>query len=153
VLAFFALNKFLHTPAEIISKQVKKVLWIILALTIIFLTISGKLNSIFAIIGLGMAYLFRILPQIVRYLPHLHSLWASFKKTQRPTNSTPPPASSKMTPRQAYEILGLTASATQQEIIQAHKRLIQKVHPDRGGSDYLAAQINQAKKVLLNNKV
>ncbi|HAU01465.1 MAG TPA: molecular chaperone DnaJ, partial [Porticoccaceae bacterium] len=42
-----------------------------------------------------------------------------------------------------------TPEASKEEIIKAHKRLIQRLHPDRGGSDYLAAKINAAKDSLM----
>lgn len=60
-------------------------------------------------------------------------------------------AEAKMTTEQAQQVLGLDATATAEEIRAAHKRLINKNHPDKGGSEYLASQINEARDVLLAN--
>jgi hypothetical protein len=54
-----------------------------------------------------------------------------------------------MSREQALEILGLEAGASADDIRAAHRRLMQQMHPDKGGSDYLAAQINRARDVLL----
>jgi hypothetical protein len=55
-----------------------------------------------------------------------------------------------MTRQEALSILGLDDTATAQHIKEAHKRLLKDFHPDKGGSDYLAAKINAAKDFLLS---
>lgn len=61
------------------------------------------------------------------------------------------PQSGRMTREEAFEVLGLQAGASEADIRAAHHRLMMKVHPDHGGSSYLAARLNQARDVLLGS--
>ena len=59
------------------------------------------------------------------------------------------PAANQLEPGEARAVLGVEIGATESDIKQAHKTLISQLHPDHGGSDYLAAKINDARSVLL----
>jgi curved DNA-binding protein CbpA len=54
-----------------------------------------------------------------------------------------------MDEQQARDVLGLDPTSSDADVVDAHRRLMQKLHPDKGGSAYLAQQLNEAKRVLL----
>jgi hypothetical protein len=70
----------------------------------------------------------------------------------RQSGSSAPPRVASMSRAEALNVLGLQEGATEEQIRAAHRRLIQQTHPDKGGTDYLAAKINEAKDVLLRRR-
>jgi len=74
------------------------------------------------------------------------------QKTGSGSSGNQPPASTSMSNEEALEILGLNGSPTQDEVKLAHKKLMQKLHPDRGGNDFLASLLNRARDQLIEKK-
>ena len=85
------------------------------------------------------------------YLDRRMPGWRENVEGDAATGTGGTPDTSPMTDEQAYEILGLSPRASQTEIRAAHRRLMKKVHPDQGGSTFLATKINEAKDRLLGN--
>ncbi|MDQ2694987.1 MAG: DnaJ domain-containing protein [Pseudomonadota bacterium] len=83
------------------------------------------------------------------YLDRLDADWRERLRARH--DQEPAVANRPMTREEAYHILGLPPGASREEIKTAHRRLMQRVHPDHGGSTWLAAQINRAKDLLLQD--
>ena len=87
------------------------------------------------------------------YLDRVRPDWRDELAGERPGGSGggARPAGGDMTVEEAYAILGLAPGADAEAIKEAHRRLMVKLHPDHGGSDYLATKINRARDVLLHH--
>jgi DnaJ domain len=87
------------------------------------------------------------------YLDRLHPDWREELAGERAGGSggAARPTSADVSVEEAYAILGLAPGADAEAIKEAHRRLMVKLHPDHGGSDYLATKINRARDVLLHH--
>ncbi len=231
------LRWFLHTPAETITRYIKRSAVFLAAGVLLYLTATGRLHWLFALLGSLLPFARKMLG-LLQFIPALRRMAGQFQSRGTGKNPTPGQQSrvetrllrmmldhdtgrmngevlegpfkgrhlenlsfpellglldycrdedeestslleayldnthgdswrgesnnrheqagqtfhdSGMDRREALEILGLQPDADRQKIIEAHRRLMQKLHPDRGGSNYLASKLNAAKDILLRN--
>lgn len=122
------------------------ILWSLVGLLLAILallTVTGRLHWLVAVVGAVVALIPRLL-SLLRFLPLFSRLAQGFQSRQQSATR------GKMGQAEALAVLGLQPGVSQEEIIQTHRRLMQKIHPDRGGSDHMAAQLNTARDVLLS---
>lgn len=111
---------------------------VIALIAVLALALTGRLHWV----GAASVYLLALLRQL---LPLLLRLFQGYLIRRR----YPAKDLSAMNPAQARAVLGVAENAGREEIIAAHKRLLQRLHPDKGGSVRLTAIVNQARDVLL----
>jgi hypothetical protein len=92
-------------------------------------------------------------PQSVQVLEAwLDRTWADWRERPQAAAEPPPPENTgAMSRSEAFAVLGLKPDASPAEVKSAYRRLMSVLHPDHGGSDYLAAKINQAKNLLIGD--
>ena len=103
----------------------------------------------FVPIILALLIKFKILGYIIYLLPYILRIFSKVKQSN-PNYSRKNIDISGI--EEAYEILGLTMDASDEEIDRAYKELIRKNHPDMGGSEYIAKKINAAREYIIKNQ-
>ena len=116
---------------------------VLILLTAIGLALSGLWPIAMSLLGGVLVY--------GRPVLQAFGVWQTIKRFTKPNPNSGTPSASVMAKSHARQVLEVEENASHEEIIAAHKRLIAKNHPDKGGSTYLASQINQAKDVLLRD--
>lgn len=110
------------------------------------LVLTGRAHWLMGVLAALLALVGRA-AQLAQYFPLFKKIFDGVQAKQPPSGQ--PNGNQLMTRQQAADFLGVGVNATPEEVRLAHKKLMQKIHPDRGGSDALAKQINEAKEVLL----
>ena len=144
-------------------------LWLLLGAAVLFFLLGGmraferasvtSIKALFtwiaALGGLSLALLLILtgrggiaLGALTLFGPLLYQRWQA-ARGGRIGGTAPPRSSGPMSRQEAYDVLGLRPGASRTDIREAHRRLMRGAHPDTGGSDWLAARINQARDILL----
>jgi hypothetical protein len=157
MITAFALGLLLLVALSLVSKWYVSVepqeilrafLWVLLTIAmmiVVWLALSGRLLAAAGALPVVMLWLSRMFTGL-RYAQMFKRMLGGREDAKA---QSPAPGSSHMTRAQALQVLGLQEGASAAEIKAAHRRLMTHLHPDVGGSDFLAQQINQARDVLL----
>jgi len=86
---------------------------------------------------------------LAAYLDRRDAGWREHAQADAATRQGGSAARGPMSQEEAYQILGLQPGAKAEEIVRAHRTLMKRIHPDQGGTNYLAARVNEAKDTLL----
>lgn len=136
LVVFVSLNWYANAEARTISKGLKSIILVglgLFALVVIGLVFTGRFGLLPLLLVIGPLAL-----RIKRLSGH---------DSAGPFNRAP--SSNAMSRAEAFEVLGLSEGATETEIKAAYKKLMGQIHPDKGGSDWMAAKLNEAKNMLL----
>ncbi len=104
-----------------------------IAIALFFLALSGRLPAALALLA--------------AMIPVMAGLWKNNSGSKSDESNIQKNA--PLTRKDALEILGLKESASEKDIQSAYKKLMQKLHPDNEGSDWMAAKLNAARDMLL----
>lgn len=157
---FVILKQWGALSAEKKKAATWKMVLVVGGAVLLFLVLTGRVHVLTAAVA-ALVPLLRKLPALLKFAPMMNRMY----RQQQPSGNDGAGAgggqsggagqrrgTGDMSVREACDILGVSPDCSDEEVIMAHRRLMQKIHPDRGGNDYLAGQVNEAKATLLASR-
>ena len=141
---------YLRTSARTLASGMRFTGGVVLALLTLALAVTGRIGFAFLTASGAWYLLFGSSPPWQG--PYGASGNPGGQQGNRQSSNNNSPARVSMSRSEALNVLGLEEGASEEQIRAAHKRLILQTHPDKGGTNYLAAKINEAKDVLLKRR-
>ncbi len=153
VAILILLRLFVNTDPKVLARGLIWSATILLIGGLATLAFSGRLSWLFVAVPAALPWIARarMLAQLVRLILYFRGT-AGTPSGGGPGPQSGPQPGTIMTRDEALKVLGLGPHADETAIRAAHRRLIAALHPDQGGSSYLAAKINQARDVLLSGR-
>jgi len=146
LIGLYALYRF-FMKADI--KQIKALFLtsviVVLSLALFFMAITGRLPA-------ALALLAAITPFAIGLWKIKQGGGATKDSSSRRRPGSSSNGNKPLTRKEALEVLGLKDNATQEDIKDAYKKLIKKVHPDHEGSEWMSTKLNEARDLLLKQK-
>lgn len=130
-------------PGTKLADLKRWILWALVAVPVVFLLLRAGSYGLALLAALGAAALRRGLPSFLN--GGQQRAPGSATGERREAASARP---KRMSRREALEVLGLPEGASKDDVLREYKRLMKRLHPDVGGSSYLATKLNEAREVL-----
>lgn len=140
-----------NTPDATARKRLlQRTAFPVLIVAILLLVITGHMHWLGAVLAGLLAFVRQNLPLLIRYSPIFAQWYRSRAAPGQGQGSanTGTAVSGGMSVEEALQILGLAGAPTRDEITHAYRKVMQQMHPDRGGNEYFAAKVNQARDIL-----
>lgn len=150
---FVVLKKWGALSPERRKGALWKMVLVVAGALLLFMVLTGRVHVITA--GLAaLVPLLRKLPALLKHLPTIRQ-WLGQNTAsdhEQRQDQSPGGSGGAMDEQEACAILGVAPGCSREEVMAAHRKLMLKLHPDRGGNDYLAARLNEARDVLIGRR-